>query len=158
MNATTASPFLLSFNDTGLLSSDDPAATTSATTLLHDLVTTLAGDLLNVTLPGNASFHNDSSEEESSTLGPPYMRVEKFVVPTVCVMGIVLNVLNLLVLTERCLKESPYTYLTAMAVLCLASLTMSFLSYVCIHNFPHNYYCFVSTRQGRVVLCCCPVL
>ncbi|KAL8607484.1 hypothetical protein ACOMHN_004455 [Nucella lapillus] len=79
------------------------------------------------------------------SLGPPYMRVEKFIVPTVCVMGIVLNVLNLLVLTERCLKESPYTYLTAMAVLCLASLIMSFLSYIVMHSFPHNYYCYMYT-------------
>ena len=163
MNVTTtmtASPLLLSFNDTSLLSSDHPAAAaaTTAAALLHDLATTLAGELLggyNATSasPANASVVNGSlagaGEEENSSLGPPYMQVEKYVVPAVCVTGIVLNVLNLLVLTERCLKESPYTYLTAMAVLCVASLSMTFLSYVFIHNFPHNYYCFVSISVYR---------
>lgn len=64
----------------------------------------------------------------------PVPTISKYAVPVVCVMGVVLNCLNLRVLSERCLKESPYTYLSAMAVLCLLNLVMIF-----IHNIFTNF-------------------
>ena len=53
--------------------------------------------------------------------------VNAYVIPVICVFGIVCNILNLIVLTRKQLKESPYTYLTGLAVTDLGVLTLSFL-------------------------------
>ena len=47
------------------------------------------------------------------------------VTPVICVLGIALNIVNLLVLTERSLKESPYIYLRALAFTDLSALLMT---------------------------------
>jgi hypothetical protein len=40
----------------------------------------------------------------------------RYVILTICIFGIVCNILNLCVLLQRRLKESPYTYLTGLAL------------------------------------------
>ncbi|CAF3307995.1 unnamed protein product [Rotaria socialis] len=40
----------------------------------------------------------------------------RYVILTICIFGVVCNLLNLSVLVQRRLKESPYTYLTGLAV------------------------------------------
>ena len=51
----------------------------------------------------------------------------KYIGPTICAIGILCNIMNLLVLTQRQLKESPYTYLTGLALTDLGALTFSFI-------------------------------
>ncbi|KAL8616323.1 hypothetical protein ACOMHN_056266 [Nucella lapillus] len=152
-NITTPLPILnISSGDNRTdLSSLLPTTTTTIPTttviplLLQELTTSLTDHLLS-----NVSMWTSDGNESAGTgvdRGPlpAYTTAHNVLVTTVCGLGILLNVLNLLVLTERCLKESPYTYLTAMALLCLASLTMSFLQNVCMQSFRNNYYCFVYT-------------
>ena len=45
-----------------------------------------------------------------------------YIIPTICTFGILCNLINLSVLFNRRLKESPYTYLTGLAVSDLLSL------------------------------------
>ena len=47
------------------------------------------------------------------------------VTPVVCSVGIAMNVVNLQVLTETGLKESPYMYLRALSVTDLSALLMT---------------------------------
>nr|KAG5708053.1 hypothetical protein BaRGS_025191 [Batillaria attramentaria] len=140
---TTDVPFtlaLVSYDDHNLNHADD--IQTSTQTLINAVVTAVADSLFydsdNISSI-NASVNDTGRTANATSLGPPYLPVEQYVVPAVCAMGIILNILNLLVLSERCLKESPYTYLTAMAILCLASLTMSFISHSSMHKCPHSY-------------------
>ena len=49
-----------------------------------------------------------------------------YIMPTVCSVGIMCNIINLSVLTNRRLKESPYTYLTALAIFDSLTLLASF--------------------------------
>ncbi|XP_070206394.1 probable G-protein coupled receptor B0563.6 [Littorina saxatilis] len=51
--------------------------------------------------------------------------IEFKVTPVICSIGIVLNMVNLLVLTERGLKESPYIYLRALSLTDLSALLMT---------------------------------
>ncbi|KAL4222334.1 hypothetical protein ACF0H5_018372 [Mactra antiquata] len=51
--------------------------------------------------------------------------------PIICVFGMVCNVLNLCVLSQNILKDSPYTYLTALALSDLSFLTVSFFHLAC---------------------------
>ncbi|XP_050396074.1 probable G-protein coupled receptor B0563.6 [Patella vulgata] len=60
--------------------------------------------------------------------------------PTICIIGILSNILNLLILTERSLKESPYSYLTAMAVTDLCALFQALLFMLFSKNNPTSYY------------------
>lgn len=48
-----------------------------------------------------------------------------YVVPAVCMFGIACNALNLLVLTRRQMRGSPYTYLLGLAVTDVTVLTLS---------------------------------
>ena len=63
----------------------------------------------------------------------------EYIQPTICIFGIMCNVLNLLVLTRPQLKESPYTYLLGLAVSDLSTLVMVFIRTV------------ISTRLGKGV-------
>ena len=49
----------------------------------------------------------------------------RYVVPVVCLFGIACNALNLLVLTHRQMRGSPYTYLLGLAVTDVSVLTLS---------------------------------
>ena len=51
----------------------------------------------------------------SNTLHDIEVAGYRYVMSTICIFGIVCNILNLCVLLQRRLKESPYTYLTGLA-------------------------------------------
>lgn len=70
-----------------------------------------------------------------------YDPVDKYLMPIILPVGMVLNVFNLLVLTESRLQTSPYVYLTAMASLCLTALTIDLVHRVFLAVCAHNYYC-----------------
>ncbi|CAH1778826.1 unnamed protein product [Owenia fusiformis] len=50
-----------------------------------------------------------------------------FINPCICIFGIICNIFNLLVLTRKRLHESPYSYLTGLAVADLSTLTLTFI-------------------------------
>lgn len=56
--------------------------------------------------------------------------IEFYAIPIVCSLGIALNVINVLVLTEHYLKESPYVYLRALSVVDLSALFMSTIFFI----------------------------
>lgn len=62
----------------------------------------------------------------------------KYIGPTICAIGILCNIMNLLVLTQRQLKESPYTYLTGLALTDLGALSFSFIFMV--FSYPSKAY------------------
>lgn len=57
---------------------------------------------------------NDSSDFK--TIHDIEVAGYRYVILTICIFGTVCNILNLCVLVQRRLKESPYTYLTGLAV------------------------------------------
>ena len=108
----------------------------------------------------NSAFSNDLSRiPNSSTETNSRKRasthalnvMERYVVPAVCVLGILLNTLNLLVLKEPKLRQSPFTYLYAMALLCVVSLSGSLVTYCCMHLQPNGYFCNV--RRPTFLFC-----
>ncbi|CAF1673572.1 unnamed protein product, partial [Didymodactylos carnosus] len=62
----------------------------------------------------NPCVNNSSSS--SDTLHNIEIIGYRYVILTICIFGTVCNILNLCVLLNRRLKESPYTYLTALAL------------------------------------------
>ena len=60
--------------------------------------------------------NNDVIEKITTYYGYTY------IIPCVCTFGIICNIVNLSVLASRRLKESPYTYLTALAYVDLLTL------------------------------------
>nr|KAG5709014.1 hypothetical protein BaRGS_004653 [Batillaria attramentaria] len=66
--------------------------------------------------------------------------LERLVTPAICSLGLVLNVVNLLVLTERVLKESPYVYLRALSVTDFSALFMTVLFLLSTDPPPNGGY------------------
>jgi len=60
------------------------------------------------------------SDQNGSILADTLHDIEvygyRYVILSICIFGVVCNILNLCVLVQRRLKESPYTYLTALAI------------------------------------------
>ncbi|CAH1799546.1 unnamed protein product [Owenia fusiformis] len=101
------------------------------------------------------------------------------VVTSICLFGIVCNCLNLIVLAGKHLQESPYTYLTALAVADLLTLILFFFTGLARGVFPdshgwmifqaHVYYplAYISTMVGifmtlaltieRLIFVHCPI-
>ncbi|KAL8575882.1 hypothetical protein ACOMHN_027280 [Nucella lapillus] len=69
--------------------------------------------------------------------------------PVICSLGIVLNIINLLVLTERGLKESPYIYLRALSLTDFSALLMTAI-FLIFTSRPENngYYTSDGTAGG----------
>lgn len=76
---------------------------------------------------------NISSAEQFNTI------IYSFVIPTICVLGIIFNVINLLVLSSKILNESPYIYLTGLACADLLSLLLFLLSGIARGMYPDTY-------------------
>ena len=66
--------------------------------------------------------------------------INTYIAPVICAFGIVCNALNLIVLSQHQLKESPYTYLTGLAFTDLCALLLSIIYYVFSSTKPYNYY------------------
>jgi hypothetical protein len=76
------------------------------------------------------SIANESRAPATAWINPELLdRAERvcggYVVPAVCMFGIACNALNLLVLTRRQMRGSPYTYLLGLAVTDVSVLTLS---------------------------------
>jgi hypothetical protein len=64
----------------------------------------------------NPCVSNENGSIYSDTLHDVEIVGYRYVILTICIFGIVCNILNLCVLLQRRLKESPYTYLTGLAI------------------------------------------
>jgi hypothetical protein len=64
----------------------------------------------------NPCLSIDNGSMYSNTLHDIEVAGYRYVILTICIFGIVCNILNLCVLLQRRLKESPYTYLTGLAI------------------------------------------
>ena len=58
----------------------------------------------------------------------------RYVMLTICIFGVVCNILNLCVLLQRRLKESPYTYLTGLALADMFTLDFNFVPFAIVRE------------------------
>ena len=56
--------------------------------------------------------------------------IGNYVIPAICVFGIICNILNIVILTRRTMTESPYTYLMGIGVADIALLILAFIEVV----------------------------
>ncbi|KAK3086304.1 hypothetical protein FSP39_016589 [Pinctada imbricata] len=86
-----------------------------------------------------------------TTQAPPEVAMERlsevvrkisyhYLGPIICSLGMICNVINFAVLMQRQLKESPYTYLTGLALTDFGALTFSFVFMVISHKHPGVYF------------------
>lgn len=79
-----------------------------------------------------------------------------YIVPVIAVFGIVCNVINLVVLSRKSMKESPYSYLMALSVADLGMLVLSFLESVFAHHYSASkyfwqfFYCYIFFPVGNM--------
>jgi hypothetical protein len=64
----------------------------------------------------NSCVSHINGTTHSNTLHDIEVAGYRYVMLTICIFGVVCNILNLCVLLQRRLKESPYTYLTGLAL------------------------------------------
>jgi len=78
----------------------------------------------------------------------------RYVISTICIFGTVCNILNLCVLLQRRLKESPYTYLTGLALADMLTLiSMSPVSIVRGDYIRHENIFYTLTRlEARIYM------
>ena len=69
--------------------------------------------------------HTGTSHPKRPSISRARKAIYVYPGPVICVFGMVCNILNLCVLSQAELKDSPYTYLTALAVADLGMLTLS---------------------------------
>jgi hypothetical protein len=67
-------------------------------------------------MSSNPCLSNGNGSIRSDTLHDIEVAGYRYVMLTICIFGVVCNILNLCVLLQRRLKESPYTYLTGLAL------------------------------------------
>ena len=84
----------------------------------------------------NASFE----ENKVSHLDQAQQVVTDYILPVICVFGILCNILNLIILTRPQMKESPYTYLLGLAMADLAVLVFVFLNSVVSKHLGKGVY------------------
>lgn len=97
--------------------------------LINQTILTNLSDILNSSLADNGT--------NMTTAAPPAMVIDTNIPlstliydhlgPIVCVFGMITNILNLIVLTNNQLPESPYTYLTGLACTDFSALMLSFI-------------------------------
>ena len=83
-----------------------------------------------------ANFTNGTFPEKRNVTIPERAAIYIYPGPVICMFGMVCNILNLCVLSQPELNDSPYTYLTAIAVADLGMLTLSFSSLVSFDRTP----------------------
>ena len=97
---------------------------------LMDILKDIAVNMTNITIGDDQSMQTAKLVE----------KICSQMLPIVCIFGILCNILNLLILTERYLKESPYSYLTAMATTDLCALILTFIFSMFSLKNPTSYY------------------
>lgn len=86
---------------------------------------------LNITeVVNNAIIECMNQTNETSAQPNPFPIIYRYLTPTICFIGIICNIFNLLVLSQYELKESPYTYLCGLACSDLNALLLSFILFV----------------------------
>ena len=102
--------------------------------------------LINVTVPytllndtsdtfNNTDIYSNFSDNFTTTVSPApdlaYLAVRDLIYnhlgPIICVFGMLCNIINLMVLTQNQLPESPYTHLTGLACTDFSALMLSFI-------------------------------
>lgn len=78
--------------------------------------------LLNETVV-HSQFTNQSDDRKNTVS----IICENYIGPTLCVFGIVGNILNLIILYKGALNDSPYLYLKALASTDMLALLLSFI-------------------------------
>lgn len=78
----------------------------------------------------NASANN--TVRDSGVLVLVEYICNNFITPGICVFGIICHLINLVVLSQRLLKESPYTYLVGLSAADLGVLTLSLIRSIAI--------------------------
>jgi hypothetical protein len=95
----------------------------------------------------NPCLSNRNGSIYSDTLHDIEVAGYRYVMLTICIFGIVCNLLNLCVLLQRRLKESPYTYLTGLAVADMLTLmSISPMSIVRGDYIRNDHLFFLLTR------------
>ena len=93
--------------------------------------------MMNATMDmfNNTDMSTNFSENYTTTVKPApdldYLAVRDLIYnhlgPTICVFGMLCNIVNLMVLTQNQLPESPYTHLTGLACTDFSALMLSFI-------------------------------
>lgn len=108
--------------------------------------------MMNMTDPlyAIASTVNSTPDNLTTTLPPPPSVTHAHQVvatitytylgPTICAIGMLFNIINFAVLMQHQLKESPYTYLTGLAMVDFSALTLSFVYTVISHKAPGQQF------------------
>ncbi|CAF2483011.1 unnamed protein product [Rotaria sp. Silwood2] len=95
----------------------------------------------------NPCLSNVNGSTRSDTLHDIEVAGYRYIMSTICIFGVVCNILNLCVLLQRRLKESPYTYLTGLALADMLTLiSMSSVSVVRGDYIRHENIFFTLTR------------
>jgi hypothetical protein len=98
-------------------------------------------------MSSNPCLSNVNGSIRSDALHDIEVAGYRYVMSTVCIFGVVCNMLNLCVLLQRRLKESPYTYLTGLAFADMLTLmSMSPVSVVRGDYIRHENIFFTLTR------------
>ncbi|XP_062609142.1 FMRFamide receptor-like [Saccostrea cucullata] len=101
--------------------------------------------MVNETVPEYAIAGNDTMTNMTTTLATPSgeraykivaLVIYTYLGPTICAIGMLFNIINFAVLMQHQLKESPYTYLTGLAMVDFSALTLSFIYMVISHKTP----------------------
>lgn len=115
------------------LTANSNTASVYLPTLIMDLTTSgydngAINDSMNVTLLNTTYQENQTLVSGTKTSVTEHARHAIYIYPgpVICSFGMVCNILNLCVLSQPDLSDSPYTYLTAIAVADLGMLTTSF--------------------------------
>ncbi|XP_069112457.1 FMRFamide receptor-like [Argopecten irradians] len=123
------------------------SATNYSTTMVNDAASiylnynTTGMDNVNWTTTTNATLSNVTSVMVTSGADQQWAKIiYTYLGPSICAFGILCNILNLIVLMQHQLKESPYTYLTGLAFTDLGALLLSFLFMVFSHKNQGVYF------------------
>ena len=120
MALTTSQPFLstLISDSFNITTSPLPYTTVDNVTMVTDISD--FSTIQNITEASNKTI--PTAAKSSLTYALYYV----YLGPAICVFGMLCNILNLCVLCQKELSDSPYTYLTALAVADFGMLAMSF--------------------------------
>ena len=135
-----------------------PTLMMELTTLVYNNVT--VNDSVNVTLLYTTDKGNQTVANGTKTTAAQHARHAIYVYPgpVICMFGMVCNILNLCVLSQPELNDSPYTYLTAIAVADLGMLTISFSHLVSFDLTPSFtkaiYDAYVFYGVGNIFFTC----
>ncbi|OWF48057.1 FMRFamide receptor-like [Mizuhopecten yessoensis] len=127
--------------DTMAMSNGSTTMANDAASIYFNNNTTTGMDIFNLTMASNITDLSNGTAIVASAADLKWAKViYTYLGPSICAFGILCNVLNLIVLMQHQLKESPYTYLTGLAFTDLGALLLSFLYMVFSHKNQGVYF------------------